>query len=98
MQGLIKSAIISKLLPSKQIIGFDKFSIRESLASNFYNKKFNCSYEANVILRNIALVEFALGFIVEKQQIYNKLPFIYSNAKELGFNINKSKKNILKMF
>jgi heptosyltransferase-1 len=95
MQGLIKSAIISKLLPSKQIIGFDKFSIRESLASNFYNKKFNCSYETNVILRNIALVEFALGFIVEKQQIYNKLPFIYSNAKELGFNINKSKKNIL---
>ena len=39
MQGLIKSAIISKLLPSKQIIGFDKFSIRESFASNFYNKK-----------------------------------------------------------
>ena len=59
MQGLIKSAIISKLLPSKQIIGFDKFSIREKLASNFYNKKFNCSYETNVIIRNIALIEFA---------------------------------------
>ena len=24
MQGLIKSAIVSKLLPSKQIVGFDK--------------------------------------------------------------------------
>jgi len=95
MQGLIKSAIISKLLPSKQIIGFDKFSIREKLASNFYNKRFNCSYETNVILRNIALIEFALGFIIEKQQIYNKVPFIYSKAKELGFNIEKSKKNIL---
>ena len=95
MQGLIKSAIISKLIPSKQIVGFDKFSIRESLASIFYNKKLNCSYEKNVILRNIALVEFALSFIVEKQQIYNKLPFMYSNAKELGFNIKKSKKNIL---
>jgi heptosyltransferase-1 len=95
MQGLIKSAIISKVLPSKQIIGFDKFSIRESLASNFYNKKLNCSYETNVILRNVALVEFALGFIVEKQQIYNKLPLLYSNAKELGFNIKQSKKNIL---
>ena len=92
MQGLIKSAIISKLLPSKQIIGFDKFSTREKLASNFYNKKFNCSYEKNVILRNIELVEFALGFRVEKKQIYKKLPFIYTNIKDLGFNNTKSKK------
>tara|TARA_B100001173_G_C15998053_1_gene552082 strand:+ start:361 stop:1407 length:1047 start_codon:yes stop_codon:yes gene_type:complete len=95
MQGLIKSAIISKLLPSKQIIGFDKFSIREKFASNFYNKRLNCSYETNVILRNLALIEFALGFRVEKKQIYNKEPFIYSNLKELDFISTKSKKNIL---
>ena len=69
MQGLIKSAIVSKILPSKQIIGFDKFSTREKLASYFYNKKLNCSYETNVIIRNIALLEFALGFSVDKQQI-----------------------------
>ena len=95
MQGLVKSAIISKILPSKQIIGFDKFSTREKLASNFYNKKLNCSYETNVIIRNIALIEFALGFSVDKQQIYKKAPFIYSNVKELDFNNIKSKKNIL---
>ena len=95
MQGLLKSAIVSKILPSKQIVGFDRFSAREKLASNFYNKKFNVSYETNVILRNIALVEFALGFSVEKNQIYNKVPFIYSNEKELGFKNTKSKKNIL---
>jgi len=95
MQGLLKSAIISKLLPSKQIIGFDKFSSRERIASNFYKRSFNCPYETNVILRNLALIEFALGFIVEKQEIYNKLPFMYSNAKDLGFNLKKSKKNIL---
>ena len=95
MQGIIKSAIVSKILPSKQIIGFDKFSIREKLASNFYNKKLNCSYETNVIIRNIALIEFALGFSVEKQQIYNKVPFIYSNVRELNIKSTKSKKNIL---
>ena len=95
MQGLIKSAIVSKLLPSKQIIGFDKFSIREGLASNFYNKRLNCSYETNVILRNLAIIEFALGFSVKKEQIYNKAPFIFSNLKELDVNIAKSKKNIL---
>ena len=95
MQGLIKSAIISKLLPSRQIIGFDKFSTREKLASNFYNKKLNCPYEKNVIMRNIALIEFALGFSVENQQIYNKVPFIYSDVKELDFISETSKKNIL---
>ena len=95
MQGLLKSAIISKLLPSTQIIGFDKFSAREKLASNFYNKKLNCSYETNVIIRNLALIEFALGFVFEKEQIYNKVPFIYSKTKELCFNIKTSKKNIL---
>ena len=41
MQGLIKSAIISKLIPSKCTLGFDKFSSREGLASIFYNKTFN---------------------------------------------------------
>lgn len=95
MQGLIKSAIVSKILPSKQLIGFDKFSTREKLASNFYNKKLNCPYETNVIIRNIALIEFALGFSVEKQQIYNKVPFIYSKARELNIKSTKSKKNIL---
>ena len=95
MQGLIKSAIVSKILPSKQIIGFDKFSTREKLASNFYSKKLNCPYETNVIKRNIALIEFALGFSVEKQQIYNKVPFIYSNVRELNIKSTKSKKNIL---
>ena len=95
MQGLVKSAIISKLLPSKQIIGFDKFSSREKFASNLYNKKLDCSYEINVVLRNIALIEFALDFSVDKQQIYKKVPFIYSNVKELDFNNTKSKKNIL---
>ena len=95
MQGLIKSAITSKLLHSKQIIGFDKFSTRERLSSNFYNKKLNFSYDKNVILRNIALIEFALGFSIEKDQIYNKKPFIHSNVKDLNLKNTKTKKNIL---
>ena len=67
MQGLIKSAIISKLLPSKEIIGFDKFSTREKLASNFYNKKLNCPYETNIIERNLSIVAFALGTNFQKR-------------------------------
>ena len=35
MQGLIKSAIISRFIPSKLTLGFDKSSVREGLASIF---------------------------------------------------------------
>jgi heptosyltransferase-1 len=95
MQGLIKSAIISKLLPSKQIIGFDKFSTREKFASNFYNKKLNCPYETNVIERNLALIAFALDTNFKKRQLINKTSFLYSAAKKLNTKLSVSKKNIL---
>ena len=39
LQGLIKSAIITKLISSRKIVGFDKNSIRERLASYFYDQK-----------------------------------------------------------
>ena len=52
MQGLIKSAIISGLIPSKSTLGFDRSSARESLASIFYNKTFKFGYHENVIERN----------------------------------------------
>lgn len=95
MQGLIKSAILSKLIPSKETLGFDKFSAKENLASFFYNKTFNYSYSSNVIERNIALLEFALGLKVEKKQILSKSPFLFHRGERLKFKITKSKKNII---
>ena len=53
MQGLIKSALISKIIPSRVTVGFDKFSYREGIAAMFYNARYNISYDENVILRNI---------------------------------------------
>ena len=95
MQGLIKSAIISKLLPSKKIIGFDKLSIREGLASNFYNSKLNCSYETNVIQRNFELSKFALDLPFHFEEVHNKLPFL-SSSKHYAFkDLSKTKKNIV---
>ena len=49
MQGLIKSAIVSRLIPSRITCGFDKSSLRESLASIFYNQYFKYDYDKNVI-------------------------------------------------
>ena len=95
MQGLIKSALISKLIPSKCTLGFDKFSSRESLASIFYNKTFNCPYETNVIERNIKIINFALGFMTKSQEILNKEPHLYSSNKLVHTKVSTIKKNIL---
>jgi len=95
MQGLIKSALIARLAPSLITLGFNKFSIRESIASLFYNKTFGYGYDENVIERNIALIEFALGVNVSKQQTENKLPFLYQTQKYSNSNLSNTKKNIL---
>ena len=95
MQGLIKSAIVSKMIPSGLIIGFDRFSSREGFSALFYNKCFNYGYEKNVIKRNIALVEFAIGLHVNEQDIINKDPMLFSSQKYLMADLSVTKKNVL---
>ena len=95
MQGLIKSAIISRLISSPATLGFDKFSIRENLASILYNQIFNYGYDENVIERNVALMSFALGLNVSKQEIKNKSPFLHLSRKHLNVNLSNVKRNIL---
>ena len=73
MQGLIKSAIVSKLIPAHKTIGFDKDSIRERLASVFYSDKFNYEYSKNVIERNVALIEFALNMSISNCKFSKRL-------------------------
>jgi heptosyltransferase I len=95
MQGLIKSAIISKLIPAKKTIGFDKDSIRERLASFFYSDKFNYEYSKNVIERNAALIEFALNMNISKLQIQQKASFLFPRSMKLVTKLSTFKKNIL---
>ena len=72
LQGLIKSAAVAKLL-GKNSYGFDKFSAREPLAALFYRHKFNCDYGENIILRNLKLTAFALGFSFSEDEILRTL-------------------------
>jgi len=95
MQGLIKSAVISRLISSPITLGFDKLSVRESVASFFYNKTFKYGYDENVIERNIELISFGLGSNVTKNEIKNKAPFLYSREKYFNINLSNVKKNIL---
>ncbi|MDC1318117.1 lipopolysaccharide heptosyltransferase I [Candidatus Thioglobus sp.] len=95
MQGLIKSAIISRLIPSKLTLGFDKSSARERLASIFYNKAFKYGYDENVIERNFELVKFALDFPFTLEELDYKLPFLYSGHKYSNPSLSNIKKNII---
>jgi len=75
LQGLIKSAIVSKIL-GKNVVGFDKKSLREPIASWFYDTTFHIPYENNVIQRNLLLVSKALEF--DMPNIEHKKPFLSS--------------------
>jgi len=85
MQGLIKSAIVSKIVGSRIvgsfISGFDKDSIRESIASWFYDKKIYIGYDKNVIDRNVRLVSKSLDINITKDELLSKNPFLYSESK-----------------
>lgn len=94
-QGLVKSAIVAKLLNTKKIIGFDKHCIRESIASYFYHQKINIAYDENVINRNISLVTQALGLVVSIKDIDDKAPFLYADTKHHFDCLSIDKPNII---
>lgn len=95
-QGLIKSAIVSKLL-GKNIAGFDKNSIREKFASFFYNQKINIPYNENTIDRNAKILSEPFGFHITKNDILNKKAFLFFEKEEsfIYQYLAKDKKNIL---
>mgnify|MGYP001220792857 FL=1 len=95
MQGLIKSAVISRFIPSKITLGFEKSSARESLASIFYNQVFKFSYDKNIIERNFELIKFALDLPFNIKELSHKSPFLYSSEKYLNPSLSNIKKNIM---
>ena len=90
MQGLIKSAIVAKIL-GKNRHGFDKNSTRESLAAFFYTSTTAIAYEENVIKRNAKVVSDALALKINDEALQNKEP-LFTITKE--FPLSKAKKNI----
>ena len=79
-QGLLKSAIVSKLIGAKVIAGFDKNSIREGIAARFYNKTVSIAYDANTIDRNATVMSQPLGINITSEMIINKQKFLYSSS------------------
>jgi len=82
LQGLIKSAVITRFIPAKQRVGFDKKSIREKFASYFYTKKYYFPYHENVVMRYINIVASALDIPVSEHEIKCKKPFFNLSSKK----------------
>lgn len=103
-QGLIKSAIIGKILKTKKIIGYDKFSIRERLASLFYTKKVSIAYNEHILKRQYAILQtafnlkkdFSLQMLEHRDKTIGvleseKLKNIFNKEKKILFILEASK-------
>ena len=95
LQGLIKSALITRMIPANKTFGFDKYSAREGLAANFYKQTFNYDYDKNIVERNIALISFALKISIIEENIQKKIPFLFSSRTNFFRTLSSFKKNIL---
>ena len=93
-QGLIKSAIVSRAIPSSQTFGFDKNSLRESFAAKFYTNTCSISYDENIIKRNAAVISSALYIKISHDDILTKKPFLFSNKQLSSDLISNTKANI----
>jgi len=87
LQGLIKSAIITRFIPAEERIGFDRKSVREKLATYFYSKKYYFPYHQNVIERYTGLIASSLKIEINSLDIDEKRPFF--NLSQTRFANNE---------
>lgn len=83
-QGLLKSALITRLATGVKH-GYDKQSIREPIASRFYDRTYAISYQQHAVTRNRTLAALSLGYAVPKN-----VPD-YGIKKTINSNENSSK-------
>ncbi|MDY0117595.1 MAG: lipopolysaccharide heptosyltransferase I [Sulfurimonadaceae bacterium] len=93
VQGLLKSAIVSRLI-GKNTHGFDKHSSREPLSRFFYKTTSHIPYDANIVLRNTFLVADALGFAITPEMLDNKKPIFAVDSTLKLPKHKEEKKNI----
>lgn len=61
-QGLLKSALITRLTHGVKH-GYDRQSIREPIASCFYDEKYNISYQQHAVTRNRTLAALSIDYV-----------------------------------
>ncbi len=61
-QGLLKSVLFARWVPDTPLAGYDRSSIREPLASLFYDKTYSVSRSLSAVTRNRLLFGQAFGY------------------------------------
>ncbi|MGV6988349.1 lipopolysaccharide heptosyltransferase RfaC [Testudinibacter sp. P80/BLE/0925] len=67
-QGLVKSAVFATRLAHGTKHGYDRRSIREPLASFFYDKTYTISYQQHAVERIRQLFAHSLGYVLPSEQ------------------------------
>ncbi|TNH07249.1 lipopolysaccharide heptosyltransferase RfaC [Testudinibacter sp. TR-2022] len=67
-QGLVKSAVFATRLAHGVKLGYDRRSIREPLASFFYDKTHSISYQQHAVERIRQLFALSLGYALPSEQ------------------------------
>jgi heptosyltransferase-1 len=61
-QGLMKSALLARLVKTKRIVGLDKYSCREPFASKFYHQGYAVSWSEHAVTRVKQLFSQIFGY------------------------------------
>ena len=64
-QGLLRTAVITKLVRGRRRHGYDARSVRETLASRFYDLHHSVGWDLHAVVRNRLLTGLALGYSPE---------------------------------
>jgi len=97
-QGLLKSAIVSRLIKAKKRVGYSKKSCREPLASFFYNSSYEIPYKKNVYIRYTELTSKALDIEISNKSIENRKQYLFVenppvvSDPKIGIFVGASKK------
>jgi lipopolysaccharide heptosyltransferase I len=81
-QGLLKSASIARLSGAKRIYGFAREALREPPSRFLLTKTIRVPIGAHVIVKNLALVEGALGIPVPDDPVEFEFPIATTPAHE----------------
>ncbi|WP_297813895.1 lipopolysaccharide heptosyltransferase I [uncultured Helicobacter sp.] len=91
LQGLLKSALVSRILKTSKIVGFQK--AKESLATLFYHQKIPIPYEEHILLRNATLAFSAFSLnIPSLKTLKNPKSFLGFQNSSLPFHLPQGKK------
>lgn len=60
-QGLLKSALIGKMLKTNEFVGYSKNGVREKIASIFYTKKIEIAYDEHILKRQYEILKTILN-------------------------------------